>query len=47
MWMYYNGYLIITMILGYFFGQLLFNYTPLAVMDTRAASRDYTTPGCA
>ena len=47
MWMYYNGYLIITMILGYFFGQLLFNYTPLAVVDTRPAPRDYTTPGCA
>ncbi|GMM44659.1 hypothetical protein DAPK24_012340 [Pichia kluyveri] len=43
MWMYYNGYLIITMILGYFFGQLLFNYTPLTVIP----KRDYTTPSCA
>lgn len=42
MWMYYNGYLIITMILGYFFGQLFFNYTPLAVVP----KRDYTTPSC-
>lgn len=35
MWMYYNGYLIITMILGYFFGQLFFNYAPLAVYTRR------------
>ncbi|KAG0683156.1 Copper Transporter integral membrane protein that functions in high affinity copper transport [Pichia californica] len=42
MWMYYNGYVIITMILGYFFGQLLFNYTPLTIMP----KRDYTTPSC-
>lgn len=42
MWMYYNGYLIITMILGYFFGQLIFNYTPLTVVDRK----NYATPGC-
>lgn len=42
MWMYYNGYLIITMILGYFFGQLFFNYTPLTVVPRK----DYTTPSC-
>lgn len=29
MWMYYNGYIIITAILGYFFGQLIFSYLPL------------------
>jgi copper transporter 1 len=40
MWMYYNGYLIITMILGYFFGQLLFNYTPLTVVS----KKDYAAP---
>lgn len=33
MWMYYNGYIVITMILGYFFGQLFFNYTPLTVIN--------------
>lgn len=43
MWMYYNGYLIITMILGYFFGQLFFNYTPLTIVN----KRDYRTPSCA
>lgn len=43
LWMYYNGYVIITMILGYFFGQLFFNYTPLTVMP----KRDYSTPTCA
>ncbi|VEU21284.1 DEKNAAC102573 [Brettanomyces naardenensis] len=32
-WMYYNGYVIITCILGYFFGQLLFNYAPLTVVS--------------
>lgn len=42
LWMYYNGYLIITMILGYFFGQLFFNYTPLTVIP----KRNYTTPSC-
>lgn len=42
MWMYYNGYLIITMILGYFFGQLLFNYTPLTIVN----NKNYTTPSC-
>lgn len=42
MWMYYNGYLIITMILGYFFGQLIFNYTPLTVIPLR----NYSTPSC-
>lgn len=42
-WMYYNGYLIITMILGYFFGQLIFNYTPLTIVN----KRDYITPSCA
>lgn len=42
MWMYYNGYLIITMILGYFFGQLFFNYTPLTVVPRK----DYITPSC-
>lgn len=35
MWMYYNGYIIITMILAYFFGQLAFNYAPLAVYSRR------------
>lgn len=30
MWMYYNVYMIATMVLGYFFGQLIFNYTPVA-----------------
>lgn len=43
MWMYYNGYVIITMILGYFFGQLFFNYTPLsevrAQMETDEMSK--------
>lgn len=38
MWMYYNGYLIITMILGYFFGQIFFNYAPLAVYTKRELS---------
>lgn len=42
MWMYYNGYVIITMILGYFFGQLIFNYTPLTVVPART----YMTPSC-
>lgn len=42
MWMYYNGYLIITMILAYFFGQVIFNYTPLTVVT----KKEYTVPTC-
>ncbi|QPG72837.1 hypothetical protein FOA43_000139 [Brettanomyces nanus] len=35
MWMYYNGYVVITCILGYFFGQLLFSYAPLTVIGNK------------
>ncbi|GMM31103.1 high-affinity Cu transporter [Martiniozyma asiatica (nom. inval.)] len=38
MWMYYNGYIIITMILAYFFGQLIFNYAPIAVVPKKELS---------
>lgn len=35
MWMYYNGYIIIVCILGYFVGELLFNYAPIASIDNK------------
>ncbi len=35
MWMYYNGYIIIVCILGYFVGELLFNYAPIATIENK------------
>lgn len=33
MWMYFNGYIIITSILGYIFGELIFHYHPITFYD--------------
>ncbi|ODV63343.1 copper transporter family protein [Ascoidea rubescens DSM 1968] len=39
LWMYYNGYIIITCILGCFFGKLLFGYEPLAVVNKKSFTK--------